>query len=262
MSVKTVLLAFPLNKKEQPCPSPQPPPPPFLSCCRHSAGHPPVGLVRRGLFPLTVLGFSLPSCPLPKCLLFPQGEWGACLGLERSLVRWSSFDRLRGELCAQGHPGASSSRLPNSHSALLPARPRSEDTQPHSAQVMAQEGWCLLCAILGFVPAPSGTAPPHSQRQDPWGDPFAIALGNEDRRCLRHSQQSPSLPPSNQVSDLTKLWPTFYSAPTPDLQGQTYTGSLGKSLEPGATMSMEASGPLPPTQSLAQGWVCRPRWPK
>lgn len=49
------------------------------------------------LFPLTETGFSLPSCPLPKCLLSPQGEWGACLGSEGSLVRWSSRLSQAGE---------------------------------------------------------------------------------------------------------------------------------------------------------------------
>lgn len=31
-----------------------------------------------------------PPCPFPKCLLCPQGEWGARLGSEESLVRWCS----------------------------------------------------------------------------------------------------------------------------------------------------------------------------
>lgn len=157
------------------------------------------------------------------------------------------------------HP-AKRSQAPPPHASLTPTPPScqpawgSEDTQPHlsAAQVMTRTGRCLICAILGFVPAPSGAAPPHSQRQGLWRDPFAIALGNEDRNQL------------NQVSDLFPQSLTYLLQP-PAHQDQTYYRVKGllwvlcPSLGPGATTSMEAFGACALHPTPCPGLVLAPQ---
>lgn len=64
-------------------------------------------------------------------------------------------------------------------------------------------------------------------------DPSAIALGNEGRRCLKHSLHRPPTPCPHHVRSLTS---PNSSLPfiAPDLQSDTCTGLLGKEPAHGA----------------------------
>lgn len=148
--------------------------------------------------PLRGIGSSLSSCPFLKCLLCPQGEWGARLGSEKSH-----------EMVLQALTGWGENSLPSAavhapppHASLTPIPPHHLPGALRTASSASQPlrlwlGWlvpfmCRPWFCASFQCSCSLTSG-LTEAGPPARNPLATVLGNEGRCALQHSLPPPPI---------------------------------------------------------------------